>query len=145
MNAITRNIFENNRHCVLGTVTPDRAPWVTPVRLAYDETAVYWMSKSDTTHSQNIMQDNQVSIVVFDSHQTNEDNEAKGAVYMVTNGRELTGDEAANAREFYCMRHPDRGHERFSTWHMYSAPIGEINETKTHNRMIHYSYSGESA
>jgi len=144
MNDAARTILDNNRYAVLATVTADGAPWAVPVRIAFDDTTLYWMSKVETVHSQNVTQDRRVSLVVFDSHQTSAP-EGKGAVYIATVAQELVGEDAEKARDLYCTRHPDRADEKFSSWHMYSAPIGEVNEVKSHGTMVYFTSNGETA
>jgi hypothetical protein len=61
-------VIESNKYMALGTVTADGLPWVSPVYFTPDgHTDFYWVSSPDSVHSQNLTQNPNVSIAIFDS------------------------------------------------------------------------------
>src|SRR5262245_39899362 len=73
----------------LGTADGDGQPWTTPVYFATaDYTRFYWTSTLEATHSRNILDRPQVSIVIFDS--TVRPYHGRG-VYMSAVAEELSG------------------------------------------------------
>jgi hypothetical protein len=77
---ITRAIIDANRYMTLATADREGRPWASPVfYAAADYTDFYWVSAPQATHSQNLAQRPQLSIVIFDSRAA----EGTGqAVYM---------------------------------------------------------------
>jgi len=144
MNEITEAIFAKNDVGVLSTIGSDGAPWATPVHVAYNSGAIYWVSNSETVHSMNIANNEHVFITVFDSRQTGDEPGEKGALYIKTVARELNGDEATAARNAYYNRYPDRNTEKFNEWSIYSAPLGTLNEAKTKGPLVYYTNDGVS-
>ncbi len=134
---IVKDILQRNEHAVLATVTPGGAPWAVPVHIAFDDKDLYWVSDAQTVHSINIRNDGRVSVVAFESDQRNTVPGEKGAVYIATTARELHGDEAVVARAIYYDRFPHKNNDKFNSWSIYSAPMGEINEAKSHDQMIY--------
>lgn len=65
---LARSIIDANVYMTLGTADADGRPWATPVFFSTaDYRDFYWISSPDTTHSINIEQRPQISIVVFNS------------------------------------------------------------------------------
>lgn len=63
-----KTILMSVKYATLATVTADGAPWNSPVFCAYDESLnVYWSSTPDAVHSVNIMRNEKVFIVVYNS------------------------------------------------------------------------------
>ena len=60
-----RVILNDNLVGAIATVNEDGLPWVSPVHIVADETAVYWFSKDTTQHSLNIARDPHVSLTLF--------------------------------------------------------------------------------
>jgi pyridoxamine 5'-phosphate oxidase-like protein len=66
--AIARTIIHANRYMTLATADAQGQPWASPVFYATaDYTEFYWISAPQTTHSTNLAQRPQISIVIFDS------------------------------------------------------------------------------
>jgi len=66
--AIARAIIDTNRYMTLATADGDGRPWASPVfYAAANYTEFYWLSAPEATHSQNLAQRPQLSIVIFDS------------------------------------------------------------------------------
>lgn len=60
-----RAILNENLVGAIATVNQDNSPWVSPVHIVSDETAVYWFSKETAQHSLNLERDRQVSLSLF--------------------------------------------------------------------------------
>lgn len=60
-----RTILDTNLVGAIATINEDGSPWVSPVHIVSDDTAVYWFSKETTQHSQNIERDPRVSLTLF--------------------------------------------------------------------------------
>jgi len=68
LDAHARAIIDANLYVTLGTADAEGVPWVSPVYFATaDYAEFYWVSAQDATHSRNIAQRSQVSMVIFDS------------------------------------------------------------------------------
>jgi hypothetical protein len=68
LDAHARGLIDANFYLTLGTTDADGTPWVSPVYFATaDYAELYWMSVNGATHSRNIAQRPQVSMVIFDS------------------------------------------------------------------------------
>lgn len=66
--AIAQAIIDTNRYMTLATADRDGRPWASPVfYAAANYTEFYWISAPEATHSQNLAQRPQLSIVIFDS------------------------------------------------------------------------------
>ena len=60
-----RAIFSENLVGAIATINDDGTPWVSPVHIVNDDTAVYWFSMEDKQHSQNVARDPRVSLSLF--------------------------------------------------------------------------------
>jgi Pyridoxamine 5'-phosphate oxidase len=66
--SLARRVLDENRYMVLGTADRSGCPWVSPVFYDLDGYRdFYWVSSPDVTHSCNLAERPQLSIVVFDS------------------------------------------------------------------------------
>lgn len=66
--AVLHDTLEANRYMTLATSDAEGRPWVSPVWFAtVDGRELFWASRPETRHSQNIAARSQVAIVVFDS------------------------------------------------------------------------------
>ena len=66
--AVARTIIDANRYMTLATADALGQPWASPVFYATaDYAEFYWASAPESTHSNNLAQRPQVSIVIFDS------------------------------------------------------------------------------
>jgi len=63
-----REIIANIRYVTIATASKNGMPWNTPVFSAFDETYnFYWTSWHGTQHSQNIVENENIFIAVYDS------------------------------------------------------------------------------
>jgi hypothetical protein len=66
--AIARAIIDANRYLTLATADQAGRPWASPLFYAADDyTEFYWVSAPEATHSRNLAQRPQLSMVIFDS------------------------------------------------------------------------------
>lgn len=91
LSAIARDIIDANLYMTLGTADYDGRPWTSPVYYACaDYTHFYWVSSPEATHSRNLAERPQVSIVIFDSTVPPYSGQA---VYLSAVAAELAGDD----------------------------------------------------
>jgi nitroimidazol reductase NimA-like FMN-containing flavoprotein (pyridoxamine 5'-phosphate oxidase superfamily) len=64
-----RHLLVVNEHATVATVTAAGEPWNTPVYFGHDRGSIYWSSKSDAQHSQNIRATGRAFLVIYDSSQ----------------------------------------------------------------------------
>ncbi len=63
-------IITKNKYMVIATSSKDAKPWAAPVFYAYDDKFnFYFVSAIDSFHVKNIIENHNVSIVIFDSRQ----------------------------------------------------------------------------
>lgn len=98
---LIEEILRDTRELVLGTVNGN-TPWLSTLVFGHDENFnLYWMSKEDTRHSQEIAKNSKVSAVV--NKQPSGEN-AKG-LQIEGNAYKLeTAEEIGAAREFFAKR-----------------------------------------
>lgn len=60
-----KKILEANLVGTVATLNEDGSPWATPVHIFADNTALYWFSKAEQQHSQNIARDGRVSVALW--------------------------------------------------------------------------------
>ena len=65
MNEEVKVILSENLVGAIATINDDGTPWVSPVHIVSDDTAVYWFSMEDKQHSQNVARDPRVSLSLF--------------------------------------------------------------------------------
>ena len=80
-------ILKSVRYATISTVNKSALPWASPVWYVFDSNLnIYWWSPIDSVHSQNIDNQHEVFITIFDSTMP----EGKGiGVYMKAKAREL--------------------------------------------------------
>jgi nitroimidazol reductase NimA-like FMN-containing flavoprotein (pyridoxamine 5'-phosphate oxidase superfamily) len=96
---IARAIVDANRYMTLATADSDGRPWACPVfYAAADYSEFYWISALGATHSRNLAQRPQISIVIFDSGVP----EGTGqAVYMSATAEQVPADELVRGLAVY--------------------------------------------
>ncbi len=145
MNEIASAILEKNNYCTLATVTPEGAPWASPVHFAHDSKNVYWLSTGSAVHSQNLEANNRIFITIFNSQQTVEALGDRGAVYIESRAEKLSGDAALAARYVYSDRYSDDNDRKIGEdWQVYAAPIGTLNEAKTKGQLLYFHNAEET-
>jgi hypothetical protein len=110
LGAMARQILDEVRYVVLGTVDEDGRPRVSPVYFtAHRYTDLYWVSHPDTHHSANLRRDDRASGVVYDSRLAPGDGRA---VYVGGVAREI----ATNELDQHCRVafDPSRGGRAFA-------------------------------
>jgi uncharacterized protein YhbP (UPF0306 family) len=97
--AIARTIIDANQYMTLATADVQGQPWASPVFYATaDYTEFYWISAPATTHSENLAQRPQISIVIFDSRAP----EGTGqAVYLSATAEVVHDDDLDRALAIY--------------------------------------------
>jgi|SRR4051794_40650997 hypothetical protein len=89
--AMAREVLDEQRYIVLGTIDVDGRPRVSPVYFTPDRYVdLYWVSHPDTHHSANLARDSRVAGVVYDS--TLAPGQGR-AVYVDGRAREIPADE----------------------------------------------------
>lgn len=61
----SKRIFHENYIGSIATVNPDGTPWSSPVHLVADSEYIYWLSKPDKQHSQNVERTADVHVTLF--------------------------------------------------------------------------------
>jgi nitroimidazol reductase NimA-like FMN-containing flavoprotein (pyridoxamine 5'-phosphate oxidase superfamily) len=100
--AAARSIIDANLYMVLGTADQAGYPWVSPVYYApaaYRE--LFWVSRPETKHSNNLRARSDVSIVIFDSSAPIGTGQG---VYMSAVARELAADECVEGIDIFSRR-----------------------------------------
>jgi nitroimidazol reductase NimA-like FMN-containing flavoprotein (pyridoxamine 5'-phosphate oxidase superfamily) len=107
LGAIARGIIDDNRYLVLGTADESGRPWVSPVYYASEAyTTFLWVSSPDATHSWNLAQRPQVSIVVFDSRAPIGTGQA---VYMSATAEQLSDADLERGIDTFSRRSVEHG------------------------------------
>lgn len=132
MNDSVKDILEGLRYCTVATISQDGSPSSVPVHFAYDEQYIYFRSPVGTRHGLNIIRDERVSVVIFDTSQA-----IKGAVYVHSTATKLTGDDQAVAADML--------NERFSgparQWdavEYFRVNIGELDAARSVAKMYYF-------
>jgi hypothetical protein len=90
---LVRRVIAANVYMVLGTADAAGRPWASPVFFVPEaERHLYWISSPEVTHSRNLTQRPEVSIVVFDS-QAPVGTGDESAVYMSATAAEVPTDD----------------------------------------------------
>jgi hypothetical protein len=93
LRAVARDVLDDVRYVVLGTVDPDGRPRLSPVYFCpHRHIDLYWVSHPHTHHSANLGRDDRATGVVFDSTVAPG---AGRAVYVAGRAREIPADELA--------------------------------------------------
>jgi predicted pyridoxine 5'-phosphate oxidase superfamily flavin-nucleotide-binding protein len=99
LDAVAREILDTCVYMTLGTADADGRPWVSPVFYAADGYRdLYWISSPEATHSRNLAERPEVSIVVFDSRAPVGSGQA---VYMAATAAEVAADDLERALAVY--------------------------------------------
>jgi hypothetical protein len=99
LDAHARALIDANLYVTLGTADAEGTPWVSPVYFATADYAdFYWVSARDATHSRNIAQRPQVSMVIFDSQVPTYHGRA---AYLSATATELDGRDLDRGIEIY--------------------------------------------
>lgn len=86
-----KNILKNIRYATIATASSAAKPWNSPVAHSYDEDLnIYWFSDKEKIHSQNVRENENVFIVIYDSTLPNE--QAEG-VYIEAKAYEVEDPE----------------------------------------------------
>ncbi len=97
-----RRIIDRSDYMSVGTSTKSGKPWVAPVLFVHDHAFnLYFLSAVDALHSKNILENDSVSISIFDSHQKiglSEGIQAEGRAELVEE------DSIKKAIELYCKK-----------------------------------------
>jgi nitroimidazol reductase NimA-like FMN-containing flavoprotein (pyridoxamine 5'-phosphate oxidase superfamily) len=124
------SILDANLYVTVGTADAEGLPWVAPVYFATaDNINLYWVSAPHATHSRNIAERPDVSLVVFDSQVPPYTGRA---VYLRATALELSGSELERGVSIY-PGHPSRGADAVTTadvsppaaYRMYRATVSE--------------------
>lgn len=121
LTAKIKSVMEQSVYATLATASKDGVPWISPVYIGNDEAYnLYFSSSEDSRHMQNIQENNQVSLVIFNS--TVPRGEGAG-VYMQATVKELTTEEEVrDAYKYFYGRNDAKPHE----------PSYYLGETKRH-------------
>lgn len=96
-----KRILINNLFMTLATVSFDGQPWSTPVFYALgDKYNIYWYSRKDARHSQNIKENNKASASIFSL----EGEDKMVGVYIEGLAIELAEEELGYATEMYAKK-----------------------------------------
>ena len=99
---LARAIIDANLYMVLGTADRSGRPWASPVYYApKDYREFFWVSRPETTHSQNLAERDELGIVIFDSSVPI--STGRG-VYMSASAREFTGEERMEGIDVFSRR-----------------------------------------
>jgi nitroimidazol reductase NimA-like FMN-containing flavoprotein (pyridoxamine 5'-phosphate oxidase superfamily) len=99
LDTVAREILDTVVYMTLGTADAAGRPWVSPVFFAADGYQdLYWISAPQATHSRNLAERPEASIVVFDSQAPVGTGQA---VYMAATAAEVAADELERALEVY--------------------------------------------
>ena len=97
-----RAIIDEHAYLVLGTADPGGTPWTSPVYFAVEGYLdFYWVSSPEATHSRNIAERPEVSIVVFDSRIPVGQGQA---VYMRATAQEVPAPDLKRGIEIFARR-----------------------------------------
>lgn len=65
MNEQAQAVFDENFIGAVATVNQDGSPWVSPVHMFAEDGYVYWFSKPDKQHSENIAREARIHLTLF--------------------------------------------------------------------------------
>jgi Pyridoxamine 5'-phosphate oxidase len=99
LSAIARTTIDANLYMTLATADAQGQPWASPVLFATaDYAEFYWISAPETTHSRNLAQRPQISMVIFDSTAP----EGTGqAVYLLATAEQVPDEDLDRALAVY--------------------------------------------
>ncbi len=130
-----QNVFAVQPRGALATVNDDGSPCVIPVHLMFQDGFIYWFSKSDTRHSENLEREPRISLTLWGS----KEGEPIEGVYVQSTVEILTGEAGeaafgmleqrlgsippifAGTQAYRCsLGTPDEGHSSTGRWYFYS-------------------------
>ena len=93
------NILKYVRYATISTVDNSALPWASPVWYVIDDNMnIYWWSPIDSVHSQNIYNQHEIFVTIFDSSLP----EGKGiGIYMRAEAKEVPVDELEKVIQIY--------------------------------------------
>ncbi len=101
LDAIVRQVIDDNRYMTLATADANGDPWASPVYFAADDYRdFYWMSSPEVTHSRNIATRPQVSIVLFDTRACTDAVPAR-TTYMKATAAQVHDNEVEHSLTIY--------------------------------------------
>jgi uncharacterized protein YhbP (UPF0306 family) len=134
--AMARTIIDANQYMTLATADAQGQPWASPVFYATaDYAEFYWISAPETTHSKNLAQRPQVSIVIFDSTAP----EGTGqAVYLSATAEQVHDDDLDRALAVYPGPTPDpyRLYRATAYEHSVLCPRGDSGACLQHGVLV---------
>ncbi|MCU0667354.1 MAG: pyridoxamine 5'-phosphate oxidase family protein [Patescibacteria group bacterium] len=94
-----KQILQNVRYATISTVDDSPLPWAAPVWYVFDNALnIYWWSPVESIHSQNILNNGNIYITIFDSTLP----EGKGiGVYMKADATKLPAEETEDVIKIY--------------------------------------------
>jgi len=110
----------------LATVNEDGSPWSTPLHLVSDGEALYWFSKADKVHSQNLVRDPRASVSIFSP----DESRGPSGVYVSGRVEVLDGEGHQHAYELFQQRLGTMP-PAFDGATAYRLPIGTFSEEKS--------------
>jgi len=114
-------ILNNTKFITVSTVCKDSSPWATPIGwFAFDGANIVFDNRQGTIHAENLARDERCFITVV-----NYDKLYSRAIYMETKVTKLVDEEYEKAKKLIL----DKGLN--VTDDIFSAPIGELNESKS--------------
>lgn len=67
---LAKNIINQNQYMTIASVDKQGSAWASPVAYVFDKAFnLYWVSVPESKHQQNIANNPNISITIFDSHQ----------------------------------------------------------------------------
>jgi pyridoxamine 5'-phosphate oxidase-like protein len=94
---MVRGVIDGNRYMTVGTVESDGMPRLSPVYFTHDRYQMfYWVSSPTARHSQNVLRQPKIAVVVFDSSLAPSGTEA---VYLSATAQQVPDDELATECE----------------------------------------------
>lgn len=111
-------VLDRVEHATVATVSADARPWNTPVYFARNQDSLYWVSRRDAQHSENIRENGRAFIVVYDP--SRKDTTGAG-VYFEAEVAELTHDDAIRSALELIYRRRNKSVPRVS-WFSRDSP-----------------------
>jgi general stress protein 26 len=131
INEKSKAIFSENYIGCIATVNQDGSPWASPVHMFTDDEYVYWFSKPEKQHSENIVRDARVHLTLFSS------DTSRGLQGVYIAGRAEVYAEAGSdeQRRIYQQMVKRVGEDKMppnmDKSHAYRLPIGTVDEQKS--------------
>lgn len=99
---LVRDIIHNNQYMTLATTNEDGTAWASPVVYVYDEAYnLYFISRYNTRHVQNIERTHRLAVAIFDSHQPGS---GGMGVQIEAEAREVPLEEAPTITQLFLRR-----------------------------------------